>query len=62
MLAMITIAIAIGMLPTLLNAGKQIGPASNLPNAIVTSCNCNTGLDGLDGLDYVAWVNVSVLN
>lgn len=58
-IAIIAIALVVGLLPTIFRTGRQIGETINPPNVIVTSKNCRTGNVGLD---YVAWVDVSVHN
>ncbi len=55
----VIIAIFIAALPLLNNAGNQLNQSVNPPNAVVTSTN---GRTGLSGLDYIAYVDVSVHN
>jgi len=59
----LVIGVFIGVLPTISRysgeTGERIGQTINPPNVLVTSKNCRTGNSGLD---YTAWVDVSVHN
>jgi hypothetical protein len=55
----IVLAIFIVALPLLNTAGNQLQQTVNPPNAVVTSTN---GRTGTSGLDYIAYVDVSVHN
>jgi hypothetical protein len=55
----VIIAVFIIALPLLNNAGNQLNQRVNPPNAAVTSTN---GRTGTSGLDYIAYVDVSVHN
>lgn len=61
-MVVVTIIVAglvIGATPKVVETGKQIAQVINPPNAVVTSKNFRSGMSGLD---YVAWVDVSVHN
>jgi hypothetical protein len=55
----IIIAVLIVALPSLNNVGNNLAQTVNPPNAVVTSTNIRTGTSGLD---YMAYVDVSVHN
>ena len=55
----IILAVLIIALPLLNNAGTNLAQTVNPPNAVVTSTN---GRTGTSGLDYIAYVDVSVHN
>lgn len=55
----IILAIFIVALPSLNNAGNNLAQTVNPPNAAITSTNLRTGNSGLD---YIAYVDVSVHN
>jgi hypothetical protein len=57
--AIIVVGFTIGILPKITETGKQFSVVINPPNAIVTSKNCRTGMKGLD---YIAWIDVSIHN
>jgi len=58
-ISIIVIGLVVGLLPTLFHVGREFGQTINPPNVEITSRSIRTGLDGLD---YVAWVDVSVHN
>ena len=53
------LAIFVVALPSLMNAGTQVQQRINPPNAAITSNNLRTGTSGLD---YIAYLDVSVHN
>jgi hypothetical protein len=55
----IVIGLVIGFLPTIFHAGQEFGQTVNPPSVAITSRSIRTGNVGLD---YYAWVDVSVHN
>ncbi len=55
----VILAVFIVALPLLNNAGNKFAQTVNPPNAVVTSTNIRTGNSGLD---YIAYVDISVHN
>jgi hypothetical protein len=57
--AIVIVAIVVALIPNIMDASRNIGQSINPPRVIITSKNCRTGTVGLD---YVAWIDVSVHN
>lgn len=58
-IAIIVLGIIYGLLPRIIHVGRELGETVNPTNVEITSRNIRTGNIGLD---YVAWVDVSIHN